>query len=65
MRYASFATYFSYFWASTILSSAITYAIGKVFVHHFEAGGGLQDLDAKKAAGILREKAMQLATRKR
>jgi uncharacterized protein (DUF697 family) len=61
LRYASFATYFSNFWPSAILSSAITYAIGRVFVHHFETGGGLDDLDAKKAAGILREKASQLA----
>lgn len=64
LRYASFATYFSNFWPSAILASAITYAIGHVFVHHFEAGGGLHDLDAKMAARILREKASQLAARK-
>ena len=64
LRYASFATYFSNFWPSAMLASAITYAIGQVFVHHFEAGGGLHDLDTNKAAGILREKARQLAARR-
>ena len=65
LRYASFATYFSNFWPSAILSSAITYVIGQIFIHHFDAGGGLHDLDAKKAAGILREKASQLTARRR
>jgi uncharacterized protein (DUF697 family) len=65
LRYASFATYFSNFWPSAILSSAITYVIGQIFVHHFEAGGSLHDLDARTAVGILREKASRLAARKR
>ena len=31
-----------------ILSGAFTYAVGKVFIQHFEAGGTFLDLDPKK-----------------
>lgn len=31
-----------------VLTGAITYAVGKVFVLHFEAGGNVLNLDAKK-----------------
>lgn len=64
LRYASFATYFTNFWPSAILSAAITYAIGQVFIHHFDKGGGLHDLSAAAAANILKEKAMKLRRKK-
>jgi uncharacterized protein (DUF697 family) len=64
LRYASFALYFANFWPSAILSAAITYAIGQVFIHHFEQGGGLQDLSPDAAASILKEKAMNLRRKK-
>ncbi|MDM8560646.1 DUF697 domain-containing protein [Candidatus Parabeggiatoa sp. HSG14] len=32
-----------------ILEGAATYAIGKIFVRHFESGGTLRDFDPKKA----------------
>lgn len=64
LRYASFATYFTNFWPSAILSAAITYAIGQVFIHHFEKGGGLHDLSPEAAANILKEKAMKLRRKK-
>lgn len=64
LRYASFATYFTNFWPSAILSAAITYAIGQVFIHHFGKGGSLQDLSPEAAANILKEKAMKLRRKK-
>lgn len=64
LRYASFATYFTNFWPSAILSAAITYAIGQVFIHHFDKGGSLQDLSPEAAANILKEKAMKLRRKK-
>lgn len=64
LRYASFATYFTNFWPSAILSAAITYAIGQVFMHHFDKGGGLHDLSPEAAASILKEKAMKLRRKK-
>lgn len=64
LRYASFALYFANFWPSAILSAAITYAIGQVFIHHFEQGGGLQDLSPDAAASILKEKAMNMRKKK-
>lgn len=64
LRYASFATYFTNFWPSAILSAAITYAIGQVFIHHFGKGGSLQDLSPEAAASILKEKAMKLRRKK-
>jgi uncharacterized protein (DUF697 family) len=64
LRYASFATYFTNFWPSAILSAAITYAIGQVFIHHFDKGGGLHDLSPEAAASILKEKAMKLRRKK-
>lgn len=64
LRYASFATYFTNFWPSAILSAAITYAIGQVFIHHFDKGGGLHDLSPAAAASILKEKAMKLRRKK-
>jgi uncharacterized protein (DUF697 family) len=64
LRYASFATYFTNFWPAAILSAAITYAIGQVFIHHFDKGGGLHDLSATAAANILKEKAMKLRRKK-
>ncbi len=33
------------------VAAASTYAVGKVFVQHFETGGTLLDFDAKKIAG--------------
>ncbi len=60
LRYASFATYFTNFWPSAALSAAITYAIGQVFIHHFDKGGGLHDLTPETAARFLREKARSL-----
>ena len=56
MRYASFASYFSNFWPSALFTGGITYAIGQVFIEHFESGGGIHDLNARKAAGLLRRK---------
>jgi uncharacterized protein (DUF697 family) len=64
LRYASFATYFTNFWPSAILSAAITYAIGQVFIHHFDKGGSLHDLSPEAAASILKEKAMKLRRKK-
>lgn len=64
LRYASFAMYFANFWPSAILSAAITYAIGQVFIHHFDKGGSLQDLSPEAAASILKEKAMKLRRKK-
>lgn len=64
LRYASFAMYFANFWPSALLSAAITYAIGQVFIHHFEKGGGLHDLSPEAAASILKEKAMKLRRKK-
>lgn len=60
LRYASFATYFANFWPSALLSSAITYGIGHVFIQHFEKGGNLHDLAPESAARFLREKARSL-----
>jgi uncharacterized protein (DUF697 family) len=64
LRYASFATYFTNFWPSAILSAAITYAVGQVFMRHFDKGGGLHDLSPEAAANILKEKAMKLRRKK-
>ena len=36
----------------TIYNAALTYAIGKVFIHHFEAGGTVLTLNAKKIKGV-------------
>lgn len=60
LRYASFATYFANFWPSAILSSAITYGIGRLFSQHFERGGRLDDMAPETAAAALREKARSL-----
>lgn len=64
LRYANFATYFTNFWPSALLSAAITYAIGQVFIHHFDKGGGLHDLSPEGAARILKEKAMKMRRKK-
>ena len=37
------------------LAGAVTYAIGKVFVAHFETGGTFLDLDPKKVKGYFQE----------
>lgn len=39
----------------TVLSGAMTYAIGQVFIRHFEAGGTFQDFDAKHWRTFFRE----------
>lgn len=41
--------------AMPIFSAALTYAIGTVFVQHFESGGTLLDFDPKKTRGAFRE----------
>lgn len=39
----------------TVLTGAITYAVGKVFILHFEAGGNVLNLDAKKMRAYFNE----------
>lgn len=63
LRYASFATYFTNFWPSAALSSAITYGIGHLFAQHFSRGGHLDDLAPEVAADTLRAKARSLRER--
>jgi uncharacterized protein (DUF697 family) len=47
-------------------ASTLTYAIGRVFVHHFELGGTLLDFDATRLRGYFREQLQRKghATRK-
>ena len=63
LRYASFASYFTNFWPSAALSSAITYGIGHLFAQHFSKGGQLDDLAPEVAADTLRAKARGLRER--
>lgn len=63
LRYASFASYFTNFWPSAALSSAITYGIGHLFAQHFSRGGHLDDLAPEVAADTLRAKARSLRER--
>jgi uncharacterized protein (DUF697 family) len=42
--------------AMVILSGASTYAIGSVFVQHFESGGSLFDIDTEKFKNFYKEK---------
>lgn len=63
LRYASFASYFTNFWPSAALSSAITYGIGHLFAQHFSKGGQLDDLAPEVAADTLRAKARSLRQR--
>lgn len=48
----------------TVLASAITYATGQVFIHHFDLGGTLDDFDSKQWQGFFKqqfeEKKLQL-----
>lgn len=39
-----------------MLAGALTYAVGKVFVHHFEAGGTLLDFDPSKLEKYFEQK---------
>ena len=39
-----------------VLSGAITYATGQVFIHHFDRGGTLEDLDSKQWQGFFKQK---------
>lgn len=39
-----------------VLAGALTYAVGKVFVHHFEAGGTLLDFDPSKLEKYFKKK---------
>jgi uncharacterized protein (DUF697 family) len=41
--------------SSAFAASTMTYAIGRVFIHHFELGGTLLDFDAAKLRGYFRE----------
>ena len=50
-----FASYLLNFWTSAAASAAITYGIGRLFMHHFERGGRLEDLCPKTAARTLRQ----------
>jgi hypothetical protein len=43
--------------------SAATYAIGKVFLSHFEKGGSIDDLDADAKANEMKE-AVEIAKKK-
>lgn len=60
LRYASFASYFTALWPSALLSSAITYGIGRLFEQHFERGGTFHDLSPDAAAQTLRDTARRL-----
>jgi hypothetical protein len=40
---------------SAFAASALTYAIGRVFIHHFELGGTLLNFDADKLRSYFRE----------
>lgn len=42
--------------AMVVLSGASTYAIGSVFVQHFESGGNLFDIDTEKFKNFYKEK---------
>ncbi len=53
MHYASLAFYFRNFWPSALLTGGVTYVIGRVFIEHFESGGGIHDLNARKATTLL------------
>ena len=37
------------------MAGAVTYAVGRVFISHFEAGGTFLDLDPKKMRGYFRK----------
>lgn len=39
-----------------LFSGALTYALGIVFIHHFEAGGTLLDFDPEKTREFFKEK---------
>lgn len=52
-----FASYLLNFWTSAAASAAITYGIGRLFMHHFERGGRLEDLHPDTAARSLRQHA--------
>ena len=39
----------------SILSGASTYAVGQVFIRHFESGGTLLDFDSKKSKSYMKE----------
>ncbi len=39
----------------SVLSSAITYATGQVFIHHFDLGGTLDDFDSKQWQGFFKQ----------
>ena len=39
----------------SILAGATTYAVGTVFIHHFETGGSLFDFDAEKFKSFFRD----------
>lgn len=52
----------------SIFGSAATYAVGKVFIQHYAAGGTLLDFDPEKARAFFSEqyeKGKRLVTRKR
>jgi uncharacterized protein (DUF697 family) len=40
---------------TALAASGVTYAIGRVFIHHFELGGTLLDFDAARMRGYFRE----------
>ncbi len=40
----------------SLIGGASTYAVGKIFVQHFESGGTLLDFDSKKMRGKFKEK---------
>lgn len=40
---------------TSLTSGAMTYAVGRIFVHHFETGGALETFDAKSARATFRE----------
>ena len=37
-----------------IISAATTYAVGQIFIQHFESGGTLLSFDAEKAMGLFK-----------
>ncbi len=40
----------------SLIGGASTYAVGKIFLQHFESGGTLLDFDSKKMRGTFKEK---------
>ncbi|MDK2126140.1 YcjF family protein [Parachitinimonas caeni] len=59
----SLASYFTSFVPSAVVASGLTYALGHVFITHFENAGTLDDLEARQIVdAVARQQAMRTRT---